>query len=201
MLNRKNNKEGEKADAGRCRTLGRRQQMSFSPSLGRWLQQDPIGFDAGDSNLYRYVGNGPTDRNDPSGEFSVPPEPETGQTVDPRSREYIEELLQRILKAKSPDEAREIVRKRLECEGRNYEKVLFQAAVQLRYEVYSLSINKEATLEKLYKKLGTMELAKRELSRQVYELQKRLGITDLEEADRRIFDAFREQYERELFND
>jgi RHS repeat-associated protein len=37
---------------------------SFS---GRWISQDPLGFDAGDSNLYRYVNNGPTGAIDPSG--------------------------------------------------------------------------------------------------------------------------------------
>ncbi len=41
--------------------------MSFSPNLGRWLQDDPIGFEAGDANLYRFVGNSPTDYTDPSG--------------------------------------------------------------------------------------------------------------------------------------
>jgi RHS repeat-associated protein len=39
---------------------------SFS---GRWISQDPLGFDAGDSNLYRYVNNGPTLATDPSGLF------------------------------------------------------------------------------------------------------------------------------------
>ena len=39
----------------------------YSPTLMRWLQQDPIGFDAGDTNLYRYVGNNPTNATDPSG--------------------------------------------------------------------------------------------------------------------------------------
>ena len=29
----------------------------YSPTLGRWLQNDPIGFQAGDQNLYRFVGN------------------------------------------------------------------------------------------------------------------------------------------------
>ena len=32
----------------------------FDPVQGRWLSQDPIGFGAGDANLYRYVGNGAT---------------------------------------------------------------------------------------------------------------------------------------------
>jgi RHS repeat-associated protein len=39
----------------------------YDPSTGRWISQDPLGFDAGDSNLYRYVSNRPTDATDPSG--------------------------------------------------------------------------------------------------------------------------------------
>ncbi|XZE46978.1 RHS repeat domain-containing protein [Pirellulaceae bacterium SH467] len=39
----------------------------YDPQTGRWLSQDPIGFAAGDSNLYRYVGNSPTYWIDPSG--------------------------------------------------------------------------------------------------------------------------------------
>jgi RHS repeat-associated protein len=39
----------------------------YDPKTGRFLGQDPKGFDAGDSNLYRYVKNGPTDATDPSG--------------------------------------------------------------------------------------------------------------------------------------
>jgi RHS repeat-associated protein len=29
----------------------------LDPSTGRWTTQDPLGFAAGDANLYRYVGN------------------------------------------------------------------------------------------------------------------------------------------------
>ena len=39
----------------------------YDPKTGRWLSQDPIGFAAGDANLYRYVGNRATNREDPSG--------------------------------------------------------------------------------------------------------------------------------------
>jgi RHS repeat-associated protein len=39
----------------------------YSPKMGRFISQDPIGFAAGDANLYRYVGNSPTNRTDPSG--------------------------------------------------------------------------------------------------------------------------------------
>jgi uncharacterized protein RhaS with RHS repeats len=41
--------------------------MSYSPSLGRWLQVDPVGFAGGDANLYRYVRNDPTGATDPTG--------------------------------------------------------------------------------------------------------------------------------------
>ncbi len=39
----------------------------FDPSIGRWLTPDPIGFAGGDENLYRFVGNNPTNATDPSG--------------------------------------------------------------------------------------------------------------------------------------
>src|SRR5262249_52812489 len=39
----------------------------YRPSIGRWQTNDPIRYNAGDSNLYRYVKNGPTNGKDPSG--------------------------------------------------------------------------------------------------------------------------------------
>ena len=39
----------------------------YQPELGRFLQIDPTGFDAGDMNLFRYVGDDPVDRGDPEG--------------------------------------------------------------------------------------------------------------------------------------
>jgi RHS repeat-associated protein len=39
----------------------------YDPALGRFLSEDPIGFEAGDANLLRYVENGPTNFMDPSG--------------------------------------------------------------------------------------------------------------------------------------
>ena len=41
----------------------------YDPATARWQSQDPLGFDAGDSNLYRYVHNSPTAEADPSGLF------------------------------------------------------------------------------------------------------------------------------------
>jgi RHS repeat-associated protein len=40
----------------------------FDPTVGRFISEDPIGFSAGDTNLYRYVGNNATNYTDPSGE-------------------------------------------------------------------------------------------------------------------------------------
>ena len=39
----------------------------YDPKLGRWMSKDPIGFDAGDTNLYRMTGNHATYASDPSG--------------------------------------------------------------------------------------------------------------------------------------
>ena len=39
----------------------------YHPILGRFLQSDPIGFVAGDANLFRYCGGDPVNRTDPFG--------------------------------------------------------------------------------------------------------------------------------------
>ena len=39
----------------------------YDAGVGRWISQDPIGFEGGDANIYRYVGNGPTHATDPTG--------------------------------------------------------------------------------------------------------------------------------------
>ncbi|WP_310484914.1 polymorphic toxin-type HINT domain-containing protein, partial [Chamaesiphon sp. VAR_48_metabat_403] len=44
----------------------------YDPANGRFISVDPAGFGAGDTNLYRYVGNRSTMYTDPSGEFGLP---------------------------------------------------------------------------------------------------------------------------------
>lgn len=39
----------------------------YDPGMGRFLQTDPIGFDAGDMNLFRYCDDDPINQNDPLG--------------------------------------------------------------------------------------------------------------------------------------
>lgn len=51
----------------------------YSPQLGRFLQTDPIGFDAADVNLYRYVGNNPINHIDPLGLYD-PDDPRFNRT-------------------------------------------------------------------------------------------------------------------------
>jgi RHS repeat-associated protein len=41
----------------------------YNASLGSFISRDPLGFDAGDANLYRYVFNSPANHTDPSGQF------------------------------------------------------------------------------------------------------------------------------------
>ncbi len=43
----------------------------YDPDTGRFLQEDPVWFAAGDMNIYRYVGNNPVNFVDPSGEAKV----------------------------------------------------------------------------------------------------------------------------------
>jgi RHS repeat-associated protein len=42
----------------------------YDPADGVFIRQDPLSFAAGQSNLGEFVGNGPTDGTDPSGEFA-----------------------------------------------------------------------------------------------------------------------------------
>ena len=44
----------------------------YSPRLQRFISQDPIRFARGDSNLYAYVWNSPTNFSDPVGQFGWP---------------------------------------------------------------------------------------------------------------------------------
>jgi hypothetical protein len=53
----------------------------YDPTVGRWTSQDREGFLAGDPDLYRYVGNNPTNEIDPSGTIEVHPSGPPGTVV------------------------------------------------------------------------------------------------------------------------
>ena len=59
----------------------------YDSQTGRWISQDPIGFAAGDANLYRYVGNHPTYARDPSG---------LQEPIDPLTPEEMERIRQQL---------------------------------------------------------------------------------------------------------
>jgi RHS repeat-associated protein len=60
----------------------------YSPTLQRWVTMDPTGFGGGDVNLYRFVGNEPTDETDPSG---LQPPKDPSYKPHPPSRKQIED--------------------------------------------------------------------------------------------------------------
>ncbi len=47
----------------------------YSPQLGRFISEDPLGFDGDDLNFYAYVGNDPVDFIDPAGLGKLPANP------------------------------------------------------------------------------------------------------------------------------
>jgi RHS repeat-associated protein len=55
----------------------------YGPGLGKWTSVDPLGFAAGDANLYRYVANEVTYRIDPTGLDGKPAKPPKPVQVPP----------------------------------------------------------------------------------------------------------------------
>ena len=58
----------------------------YEPTTGRFLEEDPIGIEGGDSNFYRYCGNSPTNDTDPTGLADLgpntsPPAPGPNETI------------------------------------------------------------------------------------------------------------------------
>jgi hypothetical protein len=57
--------------------------MSYDPTIGRWIAEDPIVFEGGDTDLYRYMGNSPTNGTDPYGLTAFMPQKDAKPTVVP----------------------------------------------------------------------------------------------------------------------
>jgi hypothetical protein len=55
----------------------------FDPTIGRWTTEDPIGFEAADADLFRYVRNNPTNAIDPSGRNITVGQPGTSSAPKP----------------------------------------------------------------------------------------------------------------------
>jgi RHS repeat-associated protein len=56
---------------------------AYNPTLGRFMSEDPKGFDAGDYNLFRYCHNDPLDLTDPMGLTARDPQPGDHQLPGP----------------------------------------------------------------------------------------------------------------------
>ncbi len=65
----------------------------YDPATGRWDSQDPLGFDGGDANLYRYVRNNPTNDTDPGGLACVCMAADEKEKLDPAAvKQLIDDL-------------------------------------------------------------------------------------------------------------
>jgi hypothetical protein len=74
----------------------------FEPSLGRWIQEDPLGFDGGDVNLNRALNDNPVNVLDPMGTEAVSIEPRIieGGVGDPPDRR--EQKPPTVIRGKTP---------------------------------------------------------------------------------------------------
>ncbi len=101
----------------------------YDPVIGQFISEDPIGFDAGDPNLRRYVGNSPTNATDPSGLSPwkgiarILGKKWTEETCERAGKTLATELLQKLARY-TPDsqKAQEIIR-RLKAMGWVEEKL------------------------------------------------------------------------------
>jgi RHS repeat-associated protein len=80
----------------------------YDPSVGRWLSEDPLGFAAGDANLYRYVGNSPANVTDPSGLSKVTVIIKQGGRIVKTLRMGTEEVIRYLRNKLGKQEARRI---------------------------------------------------------------------------------------------
>ena len=62
----------------------------YDPAIGRFISEDPLGFDAGDVNVQRYVGNNTPNSIDPSGLSLVALTPQISLIVNKGSKVYNE---------------------------------------------------------------------------------------------------------------
>jgi len=86
----------------------------YHPGLGRFLQTDPLGLGAGDMNLFRFCGDDPVDRNDPTGLYY------TKQELD--ATHYVVEVPIRYEGPGNTKEARESFKRGIEGLSGKYHK-------------------------------------------------------------------------------
>jgi RHS repeat-associated protein len=67
----------------------------YDSALGQWLSEDPLGFEAGDENLKRYVGNEQVRFLDPTGLWQEPP---SSFPIDPKDKSVyiVDSVMERL---------------------------------------------------------------------------------------------------------
>jgi RHS repeat-associated protein len=76
---------------------------AYYPGLGRFLSEDPKGFDAGDYNLFRYCKNDPEDLTDPTGLDPVPPATSPIGAAEKDATQAFHDAVQKCEKNLRPD--------------------------------------------------------------------------------------------------
>ncbi len=110
----------------------------YDSETGRWLTQDPLGFDAGDSNLYRYAANRPKCLTDPTGLFAIA----GGDLTIKTGRDTVAQLgdNEGVIIAFKRDDARTLLNK-----GLFKVKQWMQIEVEGEYEEIDLQTNEKHT--------------------------------------------------------
>ncbi len=85
----------------------------FDSTIGRWQSKDPKSFDAGDTNLYRFVGNHPSYATDPSGESIL------GQAIRQTLRTARKDAVKNYAKEQLRNSFYSYIKKYLKADGLN----------------------------------------------------------------------------------
>jgi len=64
----------------------------YDPLVGRFLEEDPKGFEAQDPHLFRYVHNNPTNATDPSGMQEKVPQLVVNESQPSKASRWAERL-------------------------------------------------------------------------------------------------------------
>lgn len=116
----------------------------YDPTIGRWLTVDPISFAAGDTNLYRYVGNRTTLFTDPSGLNMMRL---VSQYSGYRPPDYVSEKLRERYQAYSPEEKVQyhirLIQRRTD---ENRANIREESQVPSRYQPYEVAPLPNSTL-------------------------------------------------------
>jgi hypothetical protein len=103
--------------------------MSYDPTIGRWTSEDPIAFEGGDANLYRYVGNDAANAVDPSGLYFARKNLRTGKWEKVPDADILKSLADKL--GVKPDDLKLL-------QDSDLWKCLVNSAVPIEFHFYNL---------------------------------------------------------------